>query len=276
MDLGRYWRYMKQRGYVRSTVTTRLSVAMSWQAWTRGDVAGASHADVEAWANRGNVTPDTVRGRIVDVRALYRWLLREGVVERDPTQLADRPRTAQRLPRPAPEADIARLVAAGDVQIRAFVALMSCAGLRCVECSRLDWRDVDLRAATVIVFGKGSKERLISLAPDVVRALSSLALATPGRPTGAVFVGPSGRRMSPARVSQRIGRAFAELGLDTRAHQMRHRCATMALRQPGVDLLDVRDLLGHVSISTTQIYTAIDPGRTAAASRALRLPTVAA
>ena len=178
----------------------------------------------------------------------------------------------QRLPRPAAETDIARLARAGDVQTRALLALMACGGLRCIECSRLDWRDVDIAGATVIVNGKGSRERLIDLSPDVTRALAALALATTGRTVGAVFVGPSGRRMSPARISQKVNRAFRAVGTPTRAHQLRHRCATMALRQPGVDLLAVRDLLGHASVSTTQIYTAVVPGRTALASRSLRMP----
>jgi integrase/recombinase XerC len=94
---------------------------------------------------------------------------------------------------------------------------------------------------------------------------------TPGR-GGAVFVGQGGRRLSPARVSQRVGAAFAAQGLTTRAHQLRHRCATMALTMPDADLLAVRDLLGHANVATTQVYTAVVAGRTAATSRALRLP----
>lgn len=274
-DLAAYWRYLCQRGYARSTRAKRIAAARSWLAFRRGELAGATHRDVERWAHGRGLTPSSTRNLMVDLRGLYRWAMREGIVDADPTQLVDRPRVPMRLPRPAPERDIARVLAVGDVQVRALVALMACAGLRCVECSRLDWRDVDLQAATVIVDGKGSKERLVDLSPDVVRALAALALASPGRLIGAVFHGPSGARLSPARVSQRVARAFAELGIDTRAHQLRHRCATMALRQPGVDLLAVRDLLGHVSISTTQVYTAVVPGRTALASRSLRLPTAA-
>lgn len=276
MDLAAYWRYLCQRGYARSTRAKRIAAARSWHAFRRGELAGATHRDVERWAHGRGLTPSSTRNLMVDLRGLYRWAMREGICHSDPTALADRPRVAQRLPRPAPEPDIARLLEVAGVQVRALVALMACAGLRCVECSRLDWRDVDMAAATVIVNGKGSKERLIDLSPDVTRALAALALASPGRPVGAVFHGPSGVRLSPARVSQVIGRAFAELGLATRAHQLRHRCATMALREPGVDLLAVRDLLGHVSISTTQVYTAVVPGRTALASRSLRLPTAAA
>jgi site-specific recombinase XerC len=77
--------------------------------------------------------------------------------------------------------------------------------------------------------------------------------------------------MSPAAVSMYVAKAFRATGSTVRAHQLRHRCATAALAYCG-DLLAVRDLLGHSSVATTQIYTAAIPGRTAAASRALTLP----
>ena len=261
---------MRGRGYAHNTTWARLAVARDWVG--RHPELVATYRDVEAWIAARALTPGSTRNLLVNLRALYRWAMREGYTGHDPTMLADRPAVPARLPRPAAERDIAALVARSDTQLSALVALMACAGLRCIEASRLDWRDVDVPAATVIVNGKGQRERLIDLSPDVVRSVAALRLATPGRPIGAVFVGPTGRRMSPARVSQRINRAFRALGSSTTAHQLRHRCATMALQQPGVDLLAVRDLLGHASVSTTQIYTAVIPGRTAAASRALRLP----
>jgi site-specific recombinase XerD len=263
---------MRARGYARQTLWTRMTVARDWVAG-HPDLDDADHADVEDWATAKNLAASSIRNQLVNLRAFYRWAMRAGIATHDPTVLVDRPRIPMALPRPAPEHDIARLYETGDTQLRAIVALMACAGLRCVECSRLDWRDVDFAAATVIVNGKGRRERLIDLSPDVVRAVAALALAT-RRTCGAVFTGPTGVRLSPARVSQRINRALRDLGVPTTtAHQLRHRCATMALAQPGVDLLAVRDLLGHSSVSTTQIYTAVVPGRTAAASRALTLPT---
>lgn len=276
VDLDAYRRYMRGRGYARGTIWQRLSVAQAWVELRGGDLEGATHRDVERWVTARGLSAESVRNVLVNLRAFYRWAQREELCRHDPTALVDRPATARRLPRPAPDHDIARLLEAADVQLRALLALMACAGLRCVECSRLDWIDVDVRAATVIVNGKGQRERLIDLSGDVVRAVAELAVATPGRRVGAVFVGPSGRRMSPARVSQFVGRAFAAMGSSTRAHQLRHRCATMALQVPGADLLAVRDLLGHASVSTTQVYTAVVPGRTASTSRALRLPRSAA
>lgn len=272
--LDNYRRYMVARGYAATTMSARLSVADDWLRWRRGDIE-ASYTDVERWAAARGVGPATTRNLHVALRAFYRWAMRDGLTRHDPTALADRPRVPANLPRPAAEHDIARAIAVADVDLRAMLALMACAGLRCVECSRLDWCDVDLHAGTIIVDGKGHRERMIDLSPDVLRALAELAVATPSR-DGAVFVGHAGRRLSSARVSQRVSRAFRAAGVTARAHQLRHRAATQALRQPGADLLAVRDLLGHANVATTQVYTAVVPGRTAATSRALRLPTSAA
>lgn len=275
-DFDAYRRYMRSsRCYAMSTVKFRTVIAREWLG-RHPDLDAVSHVEVEQWVADRGLGPSSTRNALVALRALYRWAMREGICHSDPTQLADRPRVPQRLPRPAAEQDIARVQRDADPQLAAILALMACAGLRCLECSRLDWSDVDLGAGTVIVYGKGSKERLIDLSADVIRALSAHALAAPGRRVGAVFAGPTGRRMSPARVSQLVNRSFRAVGLTTRAHQLRHRCATLALQQPDADLLDVRDLLGHSSVATTQVYTAVVPGRTAKVSRALRMPGAAA
>lgn len=270
IDLDSYRRYMRGRGFARGTLWARLAVAGDWLAHTGGRL-DVDHRTVERWAAGRGLTASSTRNLLVNLRAFYRWCQREGCAASDPTTLADRPTLPRRLPRPAPDRDIATVARTAGAQLAALLALMACAGLRCVECSRLDWSDVDLTAATVIVNGKGSRERLIDLSPDVVRALAGHALARPGRPVGAVFVGPAGGRMTAAAVSQAVGRAFAAAGSPVRAHQLRHRCATVALAHCG-DLLAVRDLLGHSSVATTQIYTAVMPGRTAAASRALTMP----
>lgn len=263
-----YRRYMVARGYAPATVAARLSVAADWLRFRRGNIE-ATFVDVERWAAGRGRGPAGTRNLHVALRAFYRWAMREGLTRHDPTALADRPRVPAYLPRPASELDIARAYTAGDVLERALLALMSCAGLRCVECSRLDWVDVDLAAATVIVDGKGHRERMVDLCPD---ALAALANMRPGRARGAVFVGAGGRRLSPARVSQRVAAVFRAVGASTRAHQLRHRCATNALTEAHGDLLAVRDLLGHANVATTQVYTQVQAGRTAATARAMHLP----
>lgn len=271
VPLGEYHAYMRHRGYARNTIAVRIAVARDWLAFTGGHL-DVDHHDVERWITNRHVGTSSTRNLLVALRALYRWVRREALCATDPTALVDPPKVELRLPRPAPDGDIARLYTRGDIMLRAVLALMACAGLRCIEVSRLDWSDVDLDAGTVIVNGKGRRERLISLSDELVRDLAAVALATPGRRYGPVFAGPTGRRMSPARVSQYVNRAFRALGSTITAHQLRHRCATAALAECDGDLLAVRDLLGHSSVSTTQIYTAVRPGRTAATSRALRMP----
>lgn len=256
---------MRGRRYSSETVWARFAVARDWLDRHPDLVAG--HADVEAWVADRDVGPGASRNLVTNLRALYRWAMREQLVDVDATALVDRPRVPARLPRPAPDDQIAVVIAGGDDELVAMVALMACAGLRCVEISRLDWTDVDLAAGTVVVMGKGQRERLVSLSPDVVRVLAALDGVD-----GPVFPGPSGRRRSSARISQMVNRAFRAHGYATTAHQLRHRCATTALRLPGADLMAVRDLLGHASVATTQIYTAVIPERTAATSRALQLP----
>jgi site-specific recombinase XerC len=184
--------------------------------------------------------------------------------------MVDLPRLPHRLPRPARDEHIGLVLASADAQLAAMVGLMAGAGLRCVELARLDWDDVDLEHGTVVVMGKGMKERTLELSRAVVCLLAALDGID-----GPVFRGARGGRLSAARVSQIVCRAFRDEGLSTVAHQLRHRFATQALRDPAADLMAVRDLLGHSSVSTTQIYTLVVPGRAAKVCRAVDLPPAA-
>lgn len=269
VDLWAYRQYLAR--YAPGTLRSRWMVAGEWTA-LHPNPSTATHRDVEAWLRDRGGSANTSRVLLGALRAFYRWLLREELVSADPTQLVDGPRVPVRLRRAAPEREVGRLLALDDdPRLRALVALMVCAGLRCCECSALDWSDVDLTAPSVIVYGKGSKERLITLSPDVVRALAALRLAAGGH--GAVFVGSTGRRMTAARVSQFVRERLARAGLSGwSAHSLRHRCAVSALMVSNLDLLAVRDLLGHSSVSTTQRYLASMPDRTASTSAKLALP----
>ena len=207
------------------------------------------------------------RNLIVYLRAFYRWAIRAGVTTSDPTPMVEPIRLPHRLPRPADERVIGAMLELGDPVLGALVALMAGAGLRCVECSRLDWADVDLIAGQVRVIGKGDRERVLDVSDAVRRRLAML-----DGTVGAVFVGPTGVRLSPARVSQYVNRAVRATGSPVTAHQFRHRFATQALERADGDILAVRDALGHSSVATTQIYTALRPGRVAQMSRAVTLP----
>jgi integrase/recombinase XerD len=257
---------MRRRGYSREVIWARFANAIRWVSWSQ-DWRTATFEDVEDWIAERDVSPQSSRNLLGYVRAFYRWALRKGLVEHDPTQLVDPYRVPKLLPHPASDRDIHAVLESADAQLAAMVALMAGAGLRCCEVSRLDWRDVDVVGGRVHVHGKGAKERVIDVSADVRRRLAALDSSS-----GPVFVGKRGGRLSAARVSQIVCRALDAVESDATAHWLRHRFATTALRQPDADLLAVRDAMGHSSVATTQIYTLVVPGKTAAMSRAVMLP----
>jgi integrase/recombinase XerC len=258
---------MTRRRYSRETVWARIAAARGWFAFVGVDWRTATFGDVEDWIAGRDVSPATSRNLLTNLRGFYRWAMRQGLTVADPTRLVDRWTVPHRLPRPAHDEHIRAVLENADPPLTAMVTLMACAGLRCCEVSRLDWSDVDLTTGRISVSGKGSKQRLIDVSDDVVRAVAGL-----DGMVGPIFTGAHGRRLSPERISQTVCRAFHAAGFADTAHQLRHRCATVALTMPDADLLAVRDLLGHASVATTQIYTALAPGRVADISRAMHLP----
>ena len=267
-QLHAYRRYMKGR-FSENTIRPRMMVAREWIA-RHPDPEGLSYREVEEYIRDRQLCASSTRNLVVCLRAFYRWLLREGLATIDPTLLVDRPSVPMRLPRPAPDKVVGRMIARSGIQLRAMLGLMACAGMRCVECARLDWRDVDLDVGVVIANGKGQRERAIGLSPDVVRALRALRLASTSK--GAVFVGPSGRRLQAFRVSQLVNQYLRGEGETITAHQLRHRAVTEMYRLTGGDLLAVRDFLGHASVSTTQIYAKIADDRVDTWARRMEFP----
>ena len=154
----------------------------------------------------------------------------------------------------------------GRIRSRALLELLYAAGLRVSEATGLDADDLDLDAATVRVIGKGDKERLLPVgevavewvrryAADVRPALLALH-AVPAHRGGPVFLGSRGRRLTRQQAWDAVKRAAAAAGLAGKVtpHTLRHSFATHLL-EGGADLRIVQELLGHASISTTQIYT---------------------
>jgi integrase/recombinase XerC len=231
----------------------------------------------------------TIGRKLSGVRAFYRFLLREGEAERDPTAGVPAPRQAARLPRPLavddcevlasadPEPDPAREgtadAGAPDPQRRlrdrALVELMYGTGVRVGELVALDVRDVDLTARQVRVLGKGRKERVVPLPQLACEALADWleARRRPGVLAEPLFISLRGRRAAadgqPRRLGARdvrrvLAKRAAGAGIADRVHphRLRHSYATHLLDM-GAGLRDIQELLGHASLSTTQKYTAV-------------------
>jgi site-specific recombinase XerD len=261
-----YRAYMARRHFARTTIAARMSASRRW-VHDVPDWQATTFRTVEAWTGALPISVRTQRNVLVSLRAFYKWALREGLTDHDPTALVDAPRLPTLLPRPALEADIAMLLGESNAELTAMVALMSCLGLRCVEVANLRWCDVDLHDRWIFVLGKGRKERRLRMPASVVRLVAALEGTD-----GPVFPGRYGDHRSPSRVSQMVSRAFRDAGIKrTTAHQLRHRAATRGLELTG-DLLAVRDMLGHESVATTQGYAQLVAGKAAALSESIELP----
>lgn len=203
------------------------------------------------------------------VRSFHRFLVREGVTERDPAAGVAPPRLPRNLPRPLPVDDVRRLLEAPEesaptgVRDRAILELLYGSGLRISELTGMDVDDLDLEAGSLRVLGKGGKEREVPLGSFGRDAVS--AYLTRGRPAlatgvsrGALFLNARGGRLSRQSCARLLGRYVRLAGIDRRVtlHTLRHSFATHLL-EGGADVRVVQELLGHASVATTQIYTLV-------------------
>ncbi|MGE5097401.1 MAG: tyrosine recombinase XerC [Betaproteobacteria bacterium] len=200
-------------------------------------------------------------------RGLYDWMMRERIVEANPCNGVKPPRAAKRLPEALSPDDAVRLVCVDDDSFagrrdRALFELAYSCGLRVSELTGLDLGAIDMQTHEVRVLGKGSKTRIVPVggpAIDAVRAWlpARATCAKPGE--RALFVGRSGRRLSPREVQRRIKHCAAQAGLavDVHPHMLRHSFASHVLQSSG-DLRAVQEMLGHASIASTQVYTHLD------------------
>jgi integrase/recombinase XerC/integrase/recombinase XerD len=221
--------------------------------------------------------PSTLARKLASLRAFYRVLLEHGIVAANPADLLPAPKQPQRLPRTLKAADVAALldrIPAGtplELRDRALFELAYSSGLRAEELVNLDVGSLDFDAEQVRVEGKGGKTRFVpcgehalrSLTRYLERARSTLA-SDPAEP--ALFLSKSGRRLSTSDVRRRLrtwARHAAAQGA-VHPHALRHSFATHLL-EGGADLRVIQELLGHSSLSTTQVYTRVESARLRAA-----------
>ncbi len=231
----------------------------------------------------------TISSRIAALRSFYRFCRRQGWVAGDPWAAIVTPRRSRRLPRVMEVDDVERLLdvipgsagkpvgreaapsatAAMELRDRAIVECAYAAGLRISEIAGASVGDVDLGHGELRVLGKGRKERIGMLGAPALDALE--AYLTHGRPAlaagndvadDALFLNTNGRGMTTRGLRSRIDRLVKRAGLPekTTPHTLRHSFASHLL-EGGADLRVVQELLGHASLSTTQIYTHVSPGR---------------
>ncbi len=201
------------------------------------------------------------------LRRFYRFLLREGEIEADPSLDIASPRLAKPLPKSLSESDVDRLLDAPDPKLplgcrdRAMLETLYATGLRATELVRLRLGELRVSPGVVQIVGKGGRERLVPLGESAVDAVdvyirTARADLLRGKTTDFVFVTRRGSGMTRQAFWQLIKRYAKRAGINTELspHTLRHAFATHLLNH-GADLRSVQMLLGHSDLSTTQIYT---------------------
>jgi integrase/recombinase XerD len=274
-----------ERGRSPNTLAAyRRDLTSYWEwTWARGlalDAVGP--ADLDAYVghlrDRG-LAPSSVKRATVAVRSLHRFRADEGLDTVDPSTGIETPRVPAGLPKALSEQEVERLIGqvVGDgplvLRDRAIIEVLYGTGARISEVCALGLGDVDLDGSLLRLFGKGSKERVVPLGRHARVALAAWLgadgrpLVAPERPAkrtdaDAVFLNARGGRLGRQgawAIVRRYGDA-AGLGDRLTPHVLRHSCATHMLDH-GADVRAVQELLGHASITTTQVYTMVSNDR---------------
>jgi integrase/recombinase XerC len=224
--------------------------------------------DYLAYLAEQGIAKASIARKLSAIRSFYRYLVREGILAKNPLEQTASPKLDRRLPSFLTVEEMVRLLKAPDLTTpqgqrdRALIELFYAAGLRVSELVNLNLEQVNIDTREIRVWGKGSKERMVLMGEPAARALTNYI--GQGRPRlqgekgdrGALFLNNRGRRLTE-RMVQKILSKYARLaGINKRVypHLLRHTFATHLL-DGGADLRVVQELLGHANLATTQIYT---------------------
>lgn len=218
----------------------------------------------------------TMARKIATLRSFYKWAERRGLAAINPMTVIRTPRQAKRLPKSITIEQVERLLAApGDADVlgrrdRAMLETLYSTGLRVSELVGLNNEDLELGAEALHVRGKGKKERIVPLGSHALLAINRYIemlrqeprFATVDLSKKPLFVNKHGTRLSSRSVRRKLDKYLIAVGLDPTIspHTLRHTFATHLLEN-GADLRSVQELLGHQSLSTTQVYTHLSNGR---------------
>jgi integrase/recombinase XerD len=241
-------------------------------AWDRGPEAALRYLAARTRRGRRHdpgLAPTSLRRRAAAIRGFYRFAFGEGLLGLDVAAHLDLPKMPRLLPDTLTVAEVGRLLAAAAAagpRDAALLELLYAAGLRISEALRLDLEDLSFDGQFVRVIGKGDHERLVPVGAVALEALrvwldgarAELIAAHHVEPIrgGPVFVADRGQRLARQQAWAAVKRAAARAGIRAHVspHTLRHSFATHLL-EGGADLRIVQEMLGHASISTTQLYT---------------------
>ena len=277
-----------ERGASANTVRAyRIDLADygRWAVRQRVDALHTSHKDLRRYLaelDAAGYSRRTVNRRLSALRTFFRWLNVTGKVDVDPTSALQGPKTSKHLPHVIKPADMARLLSIhgkrdalgnereqslSDMRDQAILEFLYACGARISEASGLLCENIDFEAGEARLFGKGSKERIVPLHDLAVSSMKAYAVVARPRllrdgECPYFFVSTRGNQMGTDALRKMFKATVRAAGLDDSLspHDMRHTFATDLLNG-GADLRSVQEMLGHASLSTTQVYTHLSAAR---------------
>jgi site-specific recombinase XerD len=222
-----------------------------------------------AWLAQVGVAPSSSARKLAAVRGLFASQREHGLIVGSPAELVATPRRPSHLPRVLKASEVERLLESvpADTPLhlrdRALFELAYACGLRAEELVKLDLRDIDWDGEQLRVEGKGGKTRYVPAGEPALEALEIYrSKGRGGDRQGPLFLSKTGRRLSTSDVRRRLRKWTARAGVavGVSPHTLRHSFATHLL-DGGADLRSIQELLGHASVSTTQVYTRVESAR---------------
>ena len=262
-----------ERGLSTNTIAAYSRDLGQYLVFLDGDEPdGESVAEFVSELRVRGLADSTVARKIASVRGLHRFLVTEGFRDTDPTSLIDGPRRPDPFPKALTIDEAITLVETpGSVDVAgrrdsALLEFLYGTGARVSETVGVDLSDLDLDDRVVRVTGKGSKQRLVPLGSKAVEAIRSwlpdrLPLMSRKSPGDPLFINLRGGRLSRQAVFSIVKKHAASADIESRRvspHVLRHSAATHMV-EAGADLRTVQEMLGHATITTTQVYTRVSP-----------------
>jgi site-specific recombinase XerD len=251
-----------------------LSALVAWMAARHVEVTSVTEEDLERYFNtlrRQRRSSSTVARAVAAIRGWFAYLLDEGHLELDPSARLKGGRRGRTLPKPLGEEEVVALLdsvpatSAIDLRDRALLEVLYGTGARVSEVAGIELSDVDFDEELILLTGKGSKQRLVPIGSTLKAALLAY-LGPGGRSTLAaakrspkLFLNARAGALTRQGIDLVIHKRALAVGIERSrisAHVFRHSCATHMLAH-GADIRVVQELLGHASIATTQLYTAV-------------------
>ena len=276
--LSSFFDYLRvERGSAKLTIAAYTSDLVQFAEFLekrRRMLTGADRTDVRDFIQElfsNSLDGRSVGRKLSAIRHLYRYLLLDGKVDKDPTLNIDSPKQWKVLPKALSRDEVEATLTATQPRLntaraqalalrdRAILELLYAGGVRVSEVAAARLEDVKLDSGYILVRGKGDKERIVPLGAPAQEALQQYLkngrdVMTGRRVSPLLFLGAGARRLSRQRLWQVVGKASLASGRHASPHMLRHSCATHMVEN-GADLRTVQTILGHADISTTQIYT---------------------